>query len=166
MRAAASNTLPSAVTREQPSEEPSGADGAGEEDDGYVLSEVDESFETKLLREAIARASALDEKPPEAERLRWSKVKEKLRPTQSALGYDWCFYKLKNFTSETAAQRYMDSKARHWPSSCGSAPGARLPLSFRSRCLTCRWARTSTWLTTTTRWPRWSSSATARARTW
>ena len=73
---------------------------------------TEETFEARLLREAIQRASAVDEKPMEAERVKWSKVKERLRPTQAALGYDWCFYKLKNFTSEAAAQRYMDSKVR------------------------------------------------------
>ena len=71
---------------------------------------TEETFEARLLREAIQRASAVDEKPREAERVKWSKVKERLRPTQAALGYDWCFYKLKTFTSEAAAPRYMDSK--------------------------------------------------------
>jgi hypothetical protein len=44
------------------------------------------------------------------ERALWSKIKKSLRPTQAALGYDWCFYKMQQFTSEDAAQRYMDSK--------------------------------------------------------
>lgn len=42
--------------------------------------------------------------------MRWSKVRDALRPTQAALGFDWVFYKLKNFTSADAAQRYMDAK--------------------------------------------------------
>ncbi len=77
-----------------------------------LLTASEETFEAKLLREAIARASAVDEKVEAPERVRWSKIKDRLRPTQTALGFDWCFYKLKNFTSEAAAQRYMDSKAR------------------------------------------------------
>ena len=87
-----------------------------EEDEDTVEAEA-MTFEAKLLKDAIARSqvSTLDEKPAEVERVRWSKVRERLRPTQSALGYDWCFYKLKNFTSEASAQRYMDSKVRRWP---------------------------------------------------
>ena len=87
-------------------EEEAGEEGKAED----VVPEASQSFEAKLLKEAILRSSTQDERPAEVERVRWSKVKERLRPTQSALGYDWCFYKLKNFTSEAAAQRYMDSK--------------------------------------------------------
>ena len=89
-------------------EEAGGAEG--EEAKNGVVPDDAQSFEAKLLKEAILRSSPQDERPAEVERVRWSKVKERLRPTQSALGYDWCFYKLKNFTSEAAAQRYMDSK--------------------------------------------------------
>jgi len=112
-----------AVASAEPAEveQPAEAEEAEEED--LVAAEA-LSFEAKLLKEAIARSqlSTQEEKAPEVERVRWSKVREKLRPTQSALGYDWCFYKLKNFTSEAAAQRYMDSKAR--PASRPAAPTA------------------------------------------
>lgn len=63
------------------------------------------------LRRAAARASGLGERVVvPVERMRWSKVRDALRPTQAALGFDWVFYKLKNFTSADAAQKYMDTK--------------------------------------------------------
>jgi len=106
-------TVAAAKTKATSTEAPSTATTDAEESDGVeLLSPAEETFEARLLREAIQRASSVDEKPAEAERVKWSKIKERLRPTQAALGYDWCFYKLKNFTSEAAAQRYMDSKAR------------------------------------------------------
>eukprot|EP00959_Pyramimonas_sp_CCMP1952_P031991 671325-Pyramimonas_sp.AAC.1 len=39
---------------------------------------------------------------------KWSKLKDSLRPSQTALGYDWVLYKMKNLTTEEAAQAYMD----------------------------------------------------------
>ena len=103
--------LPDEEADEGDAQEPD-SDHEGDEDERDVVRVLqgEETFEAKLLREAIARASAVDEKPAEAERVKWSKIKDRLRPTQAALGYDWCFYKLKNLISEAAAQRYMDSK--------------------------------------------------------
>ena len=43
-------------------------------------------------------------------RLPWHEAKARLRPSQSALGYDWAFYKLLNFPTREAAQAYMDRK--------------------------------------------------------
>jgi len=41
---------------------------------------------------------------------KWSKVKDSLRPTQTALGYDWVLYKMKNLIDEDAAQSYLNRK--------------------------------------------------------
>eukprot|EP00854_Cymbomonas_tetramitiformis_P004394 gene4394-5403_t len=45
-----------------------------------------------------------------SERGRWKTIQTLLRPTQTALGWDWSFYKLQNFRTEEEAQTYMDTK--------------------------------------------------------
>ena len=99
-------------------------DDEDEDDVELTTAGREDSFEATVLREAAREmrernAAAVTERQPRApssewsapmERARWSKVKKSLRPTQAALGYDWCFYKMQQFTSEAAAQRYMDSK--------------------------------------------------------
>jgi hypothetical protein len=108
------------------SDDDEGSPTAAVEEDEDASADADaeeESFEASILmREATARSAATraaaaaqraapsSEWSAPTERARWSKVKKALRPTQAALGYDWCFYKLQQFTSEAAAQRYMDSK--------------------------------------------------------
>ena len=106
-------------------------DDEDEEEEGagasaFTPRREEESFEASVLREAVRELRELRERGASAsegaarapssewsaptERARWSKVKKALRPTQAALGYDWCFYKMQQFTSEAAAQRYMDTK--------------------------------------------------------
>jgi len=41
---------------------------------------------------------------------KWSKLKDSLRPTQTALGWDWVLYKMKNLLCEETAQEYLDRK--------------------------------------------------------
>jgi hypothetical protein len=105
-------------------EEARGPGSTEDDDDDDEAPDREESFEASVLREAArelrerAAASVIARAPraPSSEwsapmeRALWSKIKKSLRPTQAALGYDWCFYKMQQFTSEDAAQRYMDSK--------------------------------------------------------
>jgi hypothetical protein len=41
---------------------------------------------------------------------KWSEIKKVARPSQTACGWDWTFYKLSNFSSEDTAQAYMETK--------------------------------------------------------
>lgn len=43
-------------------------------------------------------------------RKRWSKLKDSLRPTQTALGWDWVLFKMKNLTTIEDAAAYLDRK--------------------------------------------------------
>jgi len=43
-------------------------------------------------------------------RKRWSKLKEIIHPTQTALGWDWVLFKMKNLTTEEDAQKYLNRK--------------------------------------------------------
>ena len=42
------------------------------------------------------------------ERLRWLDIRDEVRPTQVALGWDWTFYKLSNFKDFESAKAYME----------------------------------------------------------
>lgn len=44
------------------------------------------------------------------ERLRWLDIRDEVRPTQVALGWDWTFYKLANFKDFESAKAYMERK--------------------------------------------------------
>lgn len=63
-------------------------------------------------------------------------MKRKLRPTQAALGWDWVFYKLGNFTSEvTRPTLGVGFPACAAASACSAAlpsPSRRAPLTFVS----------------------------------
>ena len=43
-------------------------------------------------------------------KLAWREARDLCQPTQAALGWDWCLSKLKQYTDESAAQRFMDRK--------------------------------------------------------
>eukprot|EP00241_Pyramimonas_parkeae_P002062 CAMPEP_0114253312 /NCGR_PEP_ID=MMETSP0058-20121206/16319_1 /TAXON_ID=36894 /ORGANISM="Pyramimonas parkeae, CCMP726" /LENGTH=490 /DNA_ID=CAMNT_0001367337 /DNA_START=270 /DNA_END=1742 /DNA_ORIENTATION=+ len=78
-------------------------------DDENEESSPEEGKKGKKKKEKIAAKVAPEEKDTIV-RKRWSKVKHSLHPTQTALGWDWVLFKMKNLADPEMAQAYLDRK--------------------------------------------------------
>ena len=81
----------------------------GKKDDKIVskLNAVSVKDETKNKEEHIGN---IDEDLCATITKPWSEIKKIARPSQTACGWDWTFYKLANFSSEETAREYMAVK--------------------------------------------------------
>ena len=85
------------------------APSKGKKDDKIVskLNAVSAKDETKNKEEYIGN---IDEDLCATITKPWSEIKKIARPSQTACGWDWTFYKLGNFSSEETAREYMAVK--------------------------------------------------------
>lgn len=67
-------------------------------------------FSLILVRLQQIAAKVAPEEKDTIVRKRWSKVKHSLHPTQTALGWDWVLFKMKNLADPEMAQAYLDRK--------------------------------------------------------